>query len=339
MIVITGGGTGGHLAIAKSISQEYNKRGVKPIYIGSTNGQDKQWFENDLGFSETFFLPSSGVVNKQGVKKVLSLATILKQSFICKKIFAQKNVKKVFSVGGYSAAPASLATIFSSTQLFIHEQNAILGKLNRLLKPFATELFSSYQNATFKTSYPVSKQFFDLAKQRKSLKTILFLGGSQGASFINSLAKDMAMELQKRGIKIIHQCGKHELNDLKEFYNLHNIDVDLFDFDKNLHIKMQMADFAISRSGASSLWELTANNLPTFFIPFPYASANHQYFNAKILKDKNLAYLCEQKSVKKDDILDIIDKINLSNISSKLSSQILHDGAKTIVDVMENESK
>ena len=65
MIAITGGGTGGHLVIAKAIKEELNRRGIKPIYIGSTAGQDKDWFEADSGFEACYFLPSSGVVNKK----------------------------------------------------------------------------------------------------------------------------------------------------------------------------------------------------------------------------------------------------------------------------------
>ncbi len=293
MIAITGGGTGGHLAIAKAICEEYNQRGIRPVYIGSNNGQDKAWFEGYPGFSKTYFLPSSGVVNKKGLNKIFSLANIIKQSFTCKKIFAKLEVKKVFSVGGYSAAPASFATLLSKTPLFIHEQNAVLGRLNKLLKPYAKEVFGSYENATFKTSYPVANRFFEVSRQRENVKTILFLGGSQGANFINNLAKELAKELNNKNIHIIHQCGKNELKSLRDFYSSLNINVDLFDFDKNLHVKMQKADFAISRAGASSLWELVAVNLPTLFIPFPYAAANHQYFNAKALKNKNLAYLYE----------------------------------------------
>lgn len=339
MIAITGGGTGGHLAIAKGICEEYNKRDIRPIYIGSTNGQDREWLEGYPGFSKTYFLQSSGVVNKRGVKKILSLANILSQSLKCKNILANHKVDKVFSVGGYSAAPASFGAILSKLPLFIHEQNAVLGRLNKLLKPFAKELFSSYDNGTFKTSYPIQSRFFQGAKEREEIKTILFLGGSQGASFINTLAKDLFPFLREKNIHIIHQCGKQELTSLKEFYAKNKADVDLFDFDKNLHLKMEKADFAISRAGASSLWELTASNLPTFFIPFPFAAKNHQYFNAKSLSDKNLAFLCKQEDVTKEKIINVIKSANIHEISKNLSSQISNNGAKTIVDIMENGRK
>ena len=90
MIAITGGGTGGHLKIAKVIKEELNKRDIKPIYIGSTTGQDKTWFELDKGFSKKYFLNSSGVVNKKGVNKLKSLGNIVQLSFEAKKILKEK---------------------------------------------------------------------------------------------------------------------------------------------------------------------------------------------------------------------------------------------------------
>ena len=118
MIAITGGGTGGHLVIAKAIKEELNKRGMKPIYIGSTAGQDKAWFEGDNGFEKTYFLESQGVVNKKGLRKILALYDIMRSAFTCKTILKKYHIRYVFSVGGYSAAPASLV-LFLAVYLFI----------------------------------------------------------------------------------------------------------------------------------------------------------------------------------------------------------------------------
>lgn len=83
-IAITGGGTGGHLAIAKALKEELNKRGLKPIYIGSSLGQDKSWFEEDEGFEACYFLNSKGVVNKKGIKKLFVLFDIFKEALKCR---------------------------------------------------------------------------------------------------------------------------------------------------------------------------------------------------------------------------------------------------------------
>lgn len=339
MILITGGGTGGHLAIAKAICEEYNKKDIRPIYIGSVNGQDRAWFEGYPGFSKCFFLQSGGVVNKRGLGKLASLFNIIKQAFECKKIFKEYDVDRVFSVGGYSAAPASFAAIFFGKPLFIHEQNAVSGRLNSLLKSRAKEFFGSYKNASYHTSYPVAQRFFDVARERTEVKKVLFLGGSQGASFINSFAKELALKLHDEGIKVMHQCGNNDYEELKEFYKKHELEVDLFAFDKNLHDKMGEADFAVSRSGASSFWELVSANLPTLFVPFPYAASDHQYFNAKALSDEGLCFLKRQNEMQVDEVFELIKNADVKKISNALKEKISPEGAKTIVEVMENESK
>ncbi len=332
MIAITGGGTGGHLVIARAIKEELNKRGLKPIYIGSTAGQDKTWFEKDTGFAQTYFLESRGVVNKKGIHKILALFAIIRSAFTCKTLFKKHQVKYVFSVGGYSAAPASFGALLYGIPLYIHEQNAIQGKLNSLLRPFCKAFFSSYDTKAIMTSYPVSEAFFQIKKERKELKTIIFLGGSQGATFINQLALKMAKLLQQEGIAIIHQTGKEEFEQIKQFYEDEGILADVFDFSNEIPEKLAQADFAISRSGASTLWELCASNVPTLFIPYPHAAANHQYFNAKILSDQEAALILPQKDIDPTALLAQIKNINLFNISKKLSQMIHEGGAKEIVD-------
>ena len=130
MIAITGGGTGGHLTIVKAIKDELNKRNIKPIFIGSINGQDQEWFKNDDGFEEKYFLKSSGIMNKNFIGKFTSLFNILRLSIECNNIFKKHQIDKIFTVGGFSSAPASLAGILTKKDIYIHEQNSILGKLN-----------------------------------------------------------------------------------------------------------------------------------------------------------------------------------------------------------------
>ncbi len=334
IVAITGGGTGGHLAIANALKEELNSRGLKPIFIGSQNGQDKSWFENDNGFEKTYFLDSKGVVNKRGLKKLLVLKDILASAFTCKDIFKTHDVKAVFCVGGYSAAPAAFASLLTRTPLYIHEQNAVIGTLNKLLKPFAKEFFSSYDKNSKVKEYPVSDKFFNSRRIRKELKTVIFLGGSQGANFINELAIKTVPILIKKGIHIIHQTGQNDYSTCKDFYEKNSLHVECFAFNKNILDYLKKADFAISRAGASTLWELSANALPALFIPYPYAAKNHQYFNAKKLVEKNASIIKIQNELDEKNLLSILKDINLKPMSEKLSSIITKNGIKKITDTI-----
>ena len=330
MIAITGGGTGGHLAIAKAFANELNSRGIKAIFIGSSSGQDKMWFENSDIFEATYFLNSSGVVNKRGFGRLKSLINILNLAFKCKKIFKFHKVSSVISVGGYSAAPAAFGAIICGKKLYIHEQNAVIGRLNLILKPFAREFFSSYFEPKF--DYPVDEKFFKISKIRKNLNTILFLGGSQGANFINNLALNLAKDLDKNGIKIIHQCGQKDYETIVEKYKELNIKAEIFAFSKDIDLFMSRADFCISRAGASTIWELCAASLPTLFIPFPYAANNHQFYNAKFLNDQNAAMVLRENEIDSKNLLNIIYNLNLEDISQKLINLLNKNGSKVIID-------
>lgn len=336
-IAITGGGTGGHLAIARAMKNELKRQGKSCIYIGSSSGQDKLWFEKESDFAATYFLDSKGVVNKKGVKKLITLMGVIKKSFTCKSIFTKHRVDAVFCVGGYSAAPTAIAAVLFQKPLFIHEQNAIMGSLNKLLKPFCKGFYSSYHDDSKIKDYPVAQKFFDLKRERKSIQTIIFLGGSQGASAINNLAMNTAKYLIEKGIHVIHQCGKNDYEKVHAFYSENSLNVEHFAFNTNIIDYLQKADFAISRAGASTLWELSANALPALFIPFPYAAKNHQFYNAKVLVEASAALLYRQEEIDEKKLLYLIDTVDVEKLSKNLSDIIHPSGITAIYKDMEEK--
>ena len=338
-VVITGGGTGGHLKVADAFIEEFHKRGINVIFIGSLNGQDKAWFENDKRLKKAIFLDTKGVVNKKGLGKFLSLFNILSKALYCLNLYSKYNIKTVISVGGFSAAPATFASILKfGSNLYIHEQNSRMGKLNQLTAKFATEVFSSFDENSLVKDYPVSSEFFNYARVRDKVKTVAFFGGSQGAICINDFALKVAPKLQKMGINIIHQTGKNDFMRVKTKYEELGIKVDVFDFSKQIPLKMSTADFAVSRAGASTLWELCANSLPTFFIPYKYAASDHQYYNAKVLKDKGLCFLKREDELDEEYFFEAINS-DIHKISIELISSINPNAISLIVNIILQNNK
>jgi len=338
--VITGGGTGGHLAIAKSLRDSAIKAGHSCIFIGSSSGQDHSWFaqnqtscESDKGFQSVHFLQTSGVVNKQGLGKLFSLMKTVMATF--QALFLVKKADAVISVGGFSAAPASFAAVLLRKPYFIHEQNAAIGRLNRLLRPFSKSFFSSYEEESVIKDYPVRESFFENAHSREKIKTIIFLGGSQGARFINDLALKIAPLLQEKGIRIIHQAGKLEYEKVKEAYQDMGIAAEVFDFRKDVDKLMNESDFAVSRSGASTLWELCASALPALYIPYPYAAGDHQFYNASFLVEKKASWICRQEDDPYERLVELIDR-DMKDESEVLTRLIHKDGAQSIIKEVEN---
>ena len=326
-IIMTGGGTGGHLAVIASVKEYLKDEDL--IYIGSINGQDKKWFGDDSDFRDKYFLQTGGVVNRRGLKKILSLYRVFKATIEAISIIKRDRVEVVFSVGGYSSAPASFAAILTKTPLIIHEQNAVSGSLNRLLKPKAKAFISSYDANSPIKSYPIKSIFFEKSRQRDRVKTVLFLGGSQGALAINKLALSLAKRLNDRGIKILHQAGEKHIESVKREYQDMGIEAEVFGFSNRLVEYMSRADLAIARAGASTLWELSANGLPSIYIPYPYAASNHQYYNALFLQENGMGWVMSEDKIDEDKILEIISS-DISTQSKRLLESIDRDGAEDI---------
>ena len=331
-IVLTGGGTGGHLTIVDAV-KEYLSGDI--IYVGSTKGLDREWFENDNKFKQTYFLQTQTVVDKGMLGRIKTLWQIAQETLKIRKILKEQGAKVVFSVGGFSAAPASFAAITLRIPLVIHEQNAFTGNLNKVLKPFATSFVSTFEDGALAKTYPVKSVFFETKRVRSKVKTVLISGGSQGSVSLNNFALKLAQIFKDRGIKIYHQAGVKNVDKVRKEYEDIGVDAEIFGFTKDMPKIIQEADFAIARAGASTLWEMTANGLPALFVPYPYAANDHQYYNAKYLVDRGLAWVCRDKDLNVDIVLEILDK-DLSQISNDLTHLIEPNGAKILAEHIES---
>ena len=356
-IVMTGGGTGGHLAIIRAVKEQLathqNSQRIKDsrseshqnaslltphsslIYIGSLRGQDRQWFEGDDDFEATYFLETRGVVNQGMFGKIASIWMLTKATVRTIRLLRKHRAKVVFSVGGYSAAATAFAAKLLRIPLVIHEQNAALGSLNKLLKPYADVFLSSYEENSPVKAYPVQQVFFDTARVRERVETVIFLGGSQGAQAINALALSLAPELHKRGITILHQAGERHLETVRQAYGDLGIEAEVFGFTTELPVLMTRADLAIARAGASTLWELAANGLPTLFVPYPYAASDHQYYNAKFLVDQDAAWVMREDALEPDAVLPLLAASELPEMSRKLMALSDPEGARQIAALLE----
>ena len=329
-LCITGGGTGGHLMIAAALLEAAHKEGHECIFIGSTHGQDRKYFETESRFSAVYFLKTTGVVNQGTLGKFKALFKIFKAFLKSRTLLKKHHIDATYSVGGFSAAPAAFASLSSSTPLFIHEQNAVTGRLNSLLKPYAKSFISAYDSNSSIQGYPVKEVFYKNARVRTELNTIIFLGGSHGARAINNLALSVAQELSNRKIHIIHQAGEADYARVQKEYEKLGISVELYAFTKELDALIARADLAISRAGASTLWELTANGCPALYIPYPYAAGDHQFHNAAFIVKNEMGWCQREGTEVQMQLLTLLDE-PLEEKSKKLLSYNTKDVALKMI--------
>ena len=333
-LCITGGGTGGHLMVAEALAKSALKNGDEVIFIGSQKGQDRKYFEKSSLFTQVYFLETSGVVDKKGLNKFISLLNIFKAFLKAREILKNHQIEATYSVGGFSSAPASLASLSQNIPFFIHEQNAVTGKLNAILKKFSKSFISAYDKSSKIKGYPVNDVFFQTQRVRSDLKTIIFLGGSHGARVINDLALSVAQELKNKDMIIIHQAGESDYDRVKKEYQHLGIDVQLYSFTKDLASLIAQSDLAVSRAGASTLWELTSNGVPTFYIPYPYAAGDHQYYNAQFIVQNSLGWCYRESEALKEKLLNVLDE----PLQEK-SSSLIQYATKDVADKMIRDIK
>jgi len=153
---------------------------------------------------------------------------------------------------------------------------------------------------------------------------------------INNLALELAPTLKEKNIKIIHQAGENNIEEVQKSYSEIGIEAEVFGFTTELSSYMEEADFAIARSGASTLWELSAMACPTLYIPYPYAAADHQFYNAKFLVDQNVAWIMRENELDVEKVIEILDE-NMREKSEKLQGMIEQDGALQIAELLKNK--
>ena len=149
----------------------------------------------------------------------------------------------------------------------------------------------------------------------------MIIGGSQGADFLQNNLKNCMINLSKNfEIYVNHQINEKNYKNLETFYKENQINFNLFDFEESLTELIKKTDLCITRSGASSLAELVYLNIPFITIPFPYAKDNHQFYNGIFYKNKNCCWLLEQKSIKNNEIFDLI--MNITSDHQDVESKI-----------------
>jgi len=331
VIMITGGGSWGHRYIISEVKEQLSDERV--VYVGSANGQDKEWFDKDRDFFRSYFLNTSEESDKSFFQQITSFFSLWYAKREAIKIIEELNPKVVFCVGGYSAVPMAYAAKKMNIPLVIYEQNAYVEEINRELRSYAKYFISPYLNDSPVSTYPVKKDFFIKQRQRTEIKCLFFLGSAKGSSVMTDLALSLAKELDKRGIKIIHQTGEEHLEEVKKQFEALGVAAKLFGYREKISSFMNEADLAIARAGSSTIWELSANGLPALYIPYPKAPNDHQYHNAKFLVDQKLGWVMREDEIDKEKILSILDE-DISLMSTKLISRIEKNGAEKIAMVL-----
>lgn len=317
--IITTGGTGGHIFPALAVAEELRASfpGVEILFVGGEYGPEKR-LAGEAGI-DFVGLPVRGFLGR-GFKALGAAWGLLRGIRIARREIKKFRPDVVIGFGGYAAAASVLAARCCKVPVLLHEQNSIPGLSNRLAGRFAAKICISLPDAeacfpsgkTVLTGNPVRRSIIELHEVKKERRkqsrsackggrNLLVLGGSQGAMAVNSAVLEDLPALLEAGVNVWIQSGQSDYERVKEALAQMGSDgvsgVRLNAFITDMGEAYAWADLAVCRAGATTVAELASSAVPAIFVPFPYATHNHQYFNAVQVQKLGAAQVLEQKDI------------------------------------------
>ncbi len=345
-IVLTGGGTAGHVTLNINLKNELEKHFDKIVYIGSKNGIEKELILKNTNY--TYHEITTVKFERKKLFKNLAIPFKLKKGIkeateILKKV--KPNI--VFSKGGYVGLPVVIAAHKLKIPVICHESDITMGLANKLAKKYANVICTNFKSTAEKhgkkcvhTGMPlnISTLSKEDAKNKLNIKTnkpvLLITGGSLGAKSINEFIFKNIDALTK-DYYVIHLVGKNNSNT-----KILNKDYKQIEFSNNMWLIMRATDFAISRAGANTIIELLSNNILTIFIPLPKTvSRGDQIDNAKFLENQNLSKTILQEELTIEKLQKTLNflKNNANMIKKSIKIANFENGTKKIINIILKE--
>jgi len=318
-IIITCGGTAGHIYPAMNLKDEWKGRYPRShvLFVGSYYGMERTMFAKfQLHY---YLLKTKGVRGKGFVDKLSGILSLLDSMGIAFRILNKYMPVGVVGAGGYASLAICLAAIFKGIPILLMEQNYSLGLANRLLAPFAKGIALGLPNEEYLkdkrykyTGNPIRKEFIEWDWKYEPFTdgkfNILAFGGSQGSHSLNNFMVDSLSMLKdkKDSIYIMHQTGLRDYLNTKEYYVQEQIPCDVQPYFENIYENYKKANLIISRAGASTISEIIASRRPAILLPLMIAGEAHQYENALFMENNKLAWLLDERKIRARNLVRAI---------------------------------
>lgn len=359
-VLIACGGTGGHLFPGIAVGEALTARGHEVTLLISEKKIDSLAASGhpSLRFERMPFIS----MPKPWSPKMISFATgMWKGTASCRALIKKHQIEAVLGMGGFTSLAPILAGKKEKCRTLIHDSNAVPGKANRLTARFChvvlvgleackahfpkhpdvrivgTPIRSSLRHEPKEDPH----EFFKLDKNKK---TLLIIGGSQGARGVNRVVCMALSQFEKMGIQLLHIAGPGDYEEVRDAYAKHPLLTQhVAAFCHRMDLALKVADLAIARAGASTLTELAWFGLPSILIPYPFAADDHQTRNAEIFSNAGAAKLAPESTVNASNLTEAVQDILLNTQTAakmKTAAQRLaaRDSAERIAAIVEEQA-
>ncbi|GIN91457.1 UDP-N-acetylglucosamine--N-acetylmuramyl-(pentapeptide) pyrophosphoryl-undecaprenol N-acetylglucosamine transferase [Siminovitchia terrae] len=356
-IIVSGGGTGGHVYPALALIRTIKKKhpDTKFLYIGTERGLESNIIRREnIPFEAVEITGFRRSLSFENIKTVLRFLKGVKRS---KQIINDFKPDAVIGTGGYVSAPVVYAAAKKKVPAVIHEQNSVPGLTNKFLSKYVQKVALCFDSA--KEFFPAQKVILtgnprasevvgkesrgELVKLglKENIPTALITGGSRGARPINEAVIKSLAQLTNKPYQVLYITGEVHFEDVKKEVELIGAspNVVVVPFIHNMEEVLTEIDVVVGRAGATSLAEITALGLPSILIPSPYVTNNHQEKNASVLTSAGAAIMLQEKDLSSQRLMAALDEIllddkkrqNMSEASKKLG---MPDASDRLYDVL-----
>lgn len=341
-IVLTGGGTMGHVSPNLAIIPKFSTIFDEIHYIGSKNGPEKEQIEQLMKSYKNLFyhaIPSTKLTRKSIFKNLALPFILLKSLFQTKKLLKEINPSVVFSKGGYVSVPVTISAGKLKIPLVIHESDLSMGLANKIASKRATTICTTFPSLSKKfkngvtTGSPISPSILNSNKidainkykLNTNMKTITITGGSLGSVAINDAILKILPSISKR-FNIIHLTGKgKKVNFAHPNYHQE-------EFSSNIGTIFKASDIIISRAGSNTIFEIATLNIPMILVPLSKKSSRgDQIENANYFKKLEIAEVVNEENL--DSLEQTLDKVvkNINNYKTALVKQHFKNGLDNLI--------
>ncbi|MBW7570118.1 undecaprenyldiphospho-muramoylpentapeptide beta-N-acetylglucosaminyltransferase [Succinivibrio faecicola] len=327
-VLIMAGGTGGHVFPALAIAKKLMDEGCQILWLG-TRGRMEEQLVPKYGI-DIEYIDVKGI-RKNGVRTKLSAPfMVLKAVLQAKRVIKKFRPQVVLGMGGYASGPGGVAAYLQGIPVVLHEQNAKAGLTNRLLFKIAKRALLGFPGAFTGSKVtvvgnPVRESIVKLNELVRDFTLnplkISIIGGSLGARALNEIVPEALMNFKSDSIKVVHQCGKGNSENVKKAYQKAAFDVSVSDFVDDMDDLYKNTDLIICRAGALTVAEVTCAGVPAIFVPLPTAVDDHQYKNASFVQKEGGAVIFRQHELTSEILFNTINDLNNNRAKLEQMSQ------------------
>ena len=350
-IVLTGGGTAGHVTPNIAQVPGLKERGYEIFYIGSYNGIEKKLMED---MNIPYYGISTGKLRRYfDLKNISDPFRVLKGIHEARQILKKIRPDIIFSKGGFVAVPVALAANKLKIPLLIHESDMTPGLANRICIPYAVKVCCNFpetrdslpEGKAFVTGTPIRQELLhgdaDAGREfcgfNREKPVLMVIGGSQGSVFVNTKIREALPELLKNW-QVVHLCGKGNLDDSLD----HTPGYRQYEYIKEqLPDLFAMADVVVSRAGANAICEISALAKPNLLIPLgTNASRGDQILNARSFEKQGYSMVLEEENLTEESLLEAVGKLyeNRETYRKAMQSSSHTDSIRVILQLIDNYS-